>query len=806
MNASVENRIDKLLQQMTLEEKITMLGGDETGFNGSGIARLGIPPIRMTDGPVGVRNEESTAFPVSVNMAASWDTELIYRYGIALAEETKAKGKNCILGPCVGIHRFPLNGRNFESFGEDPYLSARMAVPFIKGVQSRNVIATVKHYACNDQEWERNNTDSIVDERTLREIHLPAFEYAVKEACVLAVMSSYNLINGHHASENKPLLIDILKNDWGFEGIVMSDWVSVYSAVEAANNGLDVEMPQPKWFGKKLLAAVQEGKVSEEVINDKVRRHLRVRIAAGIFENPNPTPDESVIRSDSHKKLALEMARESIILLKNDKILPLSQDKIKTIALIGPSAKIARTGGGGSSKVKPWHTVSPYDGLTQLLGEKVKVEYSEGVRIGSFRAVRIPSQYIKTPDGKANGFFGEYFNTQKLEGQPAFTRVDDNINFDYKLGSPDPKIDTDNYSIRWTAKFTAPQTRKYYFSVSSDDGSKLYIDGKLMIDNWQDHGERAMTCEIDMEAGKTYDMKIEFYENAGDAVIRLGWKDLTDNSPEPTIEQAVEVAKKADAAIICVGNMDINESEGSDVEDFRMFGGQDELVQAVAKANPNTVVVVYGGVPVLMKHWLGDAKAVIAALYPGQEGGTALAEILLGKINPSGKLPFSYIQEKSESPAFKEYKDPGLKVHYSEGVFVGYRYYEKNNIKPLFAFGHGLSYTTFEYEGLKISADKTGHTVSVNVKNTGSVAGQEIVQLYVNPKKCPIERPIKELKGFAKVDLAPGQTKTVDIKLDQRAFQFYHPDKKQWTTKPGQFEIMIGSSSRDIKLQGVIKL
>jgi beta-glucosidase len=807
MKASVENRIDGLLKQMTLEEKITMLGGDETGFNGKGVERLGIPPIRMSDGPVGVRNEESTAFPVSVNMAASWDIELIYRYGIALAEETKAKGKNCILGPCVGIHRFPLNGRNFESFSEDPYLAARMAVNYIKGVQSQNVIATAKHYACNDQEWERNNYDSIVDERTLREIHLPAFEYAVKEANVHALMTAYNIVNGQHCSENKQLVIDILKNDWGFKGIVMSDWVSVYSSVEAANYGLDVEMPQPKWFGRKLLAAVKEGKVSEETINDKIRRHLRVRFETGIFENPSPKPDESVIRSVGHKNLALEMAEKSIILLKNDKMLPLSQDKIKTIALIGPSAKVARTGGGGSSKVRPWESISPYDGLTKLLGDKVKIQYSEGTRIGSFNAISIPSQYFKTPDGKSNGFLGEYFTNMKFEGQPVFTRVDENINFDYKVASPDPRIEADNFSIRWTAKFTAPDTKKYYFSVSSDDGSRLYIDGKLVIDNWKDHGERAMTCQINMQAGKTYDMKIEFYENAGDAVIRLGWKDPADNSPEPTIEQAVEVAKKADIAILCVGNMAENESEGQDVDDFKMYGDQDEMVQAVAKVNPNTIVVVYGGVPVLMKHWLGNVKAVIAAMYPGQEGGTALAGILFGKTNPSGKLPFSYIQERSESPAFKEYKDPGLKIHYSEGVFVGYRYYDKNNIKPLFPFGYGLSYTTFEYSNLKTqkTADLT-YTVSVDVKNTGSTAGQEVIQLYVNQKKCSVQRPVKELKGFAKVDLAPGQTKTAVIQLDPRAFQFYDPQKKQWTAEPGEFEIMIGASSRDIKVKDAIKL
>jgi len=807
MKLSVENRIEDILKQMTLEEKITLLGGDDTRFNGCGVQRLGIPPIRMSDGPVGVRTGEATAFPASVNMAASWDTALIYRYGVALGEETKAKGKNCILGPCVGIHRFPLNGRNFESFGEDPYLAARMAVNVIKGVQSQNVIATIKHYVCNDQEWERNNYDVVVDERTLREIQLPAFEYAVKEANVRAVMSAYNIVNGEHCSENKHLLTDILKNDWNFKGIVMSDWVSVYSADKAANNGLDLEMPRPKWFKDVLLAAVKSGQVSQNVIDDKVHRHLRVRLETGLFENPSPKEDESIIQSESHQNLALEIAQKSIILLKNDNILPLAEDKIKTIALIGPSAKTARTGGGGSSRVRPWKAVSPYEGLINLLGDNVKIKFAEGARIDTVKAASIPSKYLRTPDGQANGLLGEYYNNPRLEGKAVFIRVDSNINFDYKAGSPDPRINPDNFSIRWTGKFIPPATQTYHLSVSSNDGSRLYINGKLAVDNWGNLSEKLKACKMRMEAGKAYDIKIEFNENGGNAVIRLGWKDPTDKTREPTIEEAVQVAKNADVVVLCVGNTADYEGEGSDVADFKMVGDQDKLVQAVAKANPNTVVVVYGGVPVLMKNWLNNVKAVIVAMYPGQEGGNAISQILFGKVNPSGKLPFTYIQERGQSPAFKGYKDPGLKVHYSEGVFVGYRYYDKNHIEPLFPFGYGLSYTTFEYGNLKVQ--KTGdmtYLVSIDVKNTGKAAGQEVIQLYVSQKKSSVERPVKELKGFSKVNLMPGETKTVEIKLENRAFQFYHPEKRQWTAEPGEFEILAGTSSRDLRLKDMIKL
>ena len=802
----VEARVENLLPQLTLQEKISLLGGDETGFNGCGVERLGIPPIRMSDGPVGVRTGAATAFPVSINMAASWDTALIHRYGVALGEETKAKGKNCILGPCVGIHRFPLNGRNFESFGEDPFLSSRMAVNVVQGVQSQGVIATVKHFACNDQEWERNQYDVQVDERTLREIHLPAFEAAVTEGHVLAVMSAYNIVNGAHCSENRHLLTDVLKHDWGFPGIVMSDWVSVYSADQAANAGLDLEMPHPVWFKDRLLAAVKDGRVSEAVIDDKVRRLLRVRFLAGIFDNPPPVENESIIRSESHRNLALEMARKSIVLLKNDGVLPLAPERIKTIALIGPHAKKARTGGGGSSMVQPWETVSPYQGVTALLKDRVKITYAEGTHIDPIRPVPLPSKYLRTPDGRSEGLLGEYFANSRFEGAPVFTRIDPLIDFNFSADGVDPRIILNEFSVRWTGKFIPPATRRYRLAIGSDDGSRLTIDGRLMVDNWGQHGEEVKSCVVPMEAGKEYAIQIDYNQVGGDASMRLGWENPDDIAPEPTIAEAVQTAREADAVILCVGNAAFLESEGADVAAFKLSNDQDELVQAVAQANPHTVVVVYGGVPVLMQHWLGKVPAVIAALYPGQEGGTALAQILFGEVNPSGKLPFSYLQERSQSPAFNGYMDPGLKVKYAEGVFVGYRYYDRHQIDPLFPFGYGLSYTTFEYGNLRVEqAGGSAWVVKADIKNTGKRAGEEVVELYVGPEHCSVPRPLKELKGFGKVLLAPGETKTVSIPLNERAFQFYDPEKKQWTLEPGVFDVLVGASSRDIRLKGTIK-
>lgn len=803
----IDDRIEALLAKMTLEEKISLLGGDSTGFNSPGIPRLGIPPIKMSDGPVGVRTGLATAYPVSINMAASWDTALINNYGTALGEETKAKGKTCILGPCVGIHRYPLGGRNFESFGEDPFLTSRLVVNYIKGVQDQHVIATVKHFACNDQEWERNNYDAVVDERSLHEIHLAPFEAAVKDGKVWALMTAYNKVNGQHCSENKQLVKDILKGEWGFKGLVMSDWVSVYSAVDAANNGLDIEMPNPAWFKDSLMAAVKAGKVSEETINDKVRRHLRVRIEAGYLDNPMPVEDQKLVETNAHRKLALEMAEKSMVLVKNDGLLPLKMDNIKTIAMIGPSAKTTRAGGGGSSQVDPWITVSPLEGMQKAVNDKVKINFVEGSHIDPFIPSILPGKYLLSPDGKTKGLKGEYFSNSEWKGTPVLTKTDTSINFNYGDGSPDPKVPSNNFSIRWTGKLIGPVTGKVKFAIGSDDGSYLYINGKMVIDNGGDHAEQFNSAELQMEKGKRYDIRMEVFEHGGGASAKLGWQDPAERSQLSTFNRAVMLAKNADVAVVCVGNTAGYEHEGDDIADFKMPGDQDDLVQAVADANPNTIVVLYGGNAILMKNWIGKVKAVIIAGYPGQEGGTALANILTGKTNPSGKLPYSYIQSCDQTPACNGYKDPLLKVPYSEGIFVGYRYYEKNNIRPLFPFGFGLSYTSFEFSNMQvIQTGDQQFDVKIDVKNTGPVEGEEVAQVYISQPLCSVERPLKELKAFAKVKLKPGETKTVTMPLDKRSFQFWHPVQKKWVLEPGNFGILLGNSSEETRFKKMISI
>ena len=799
--ATDDPRLESLLAQLSLEEKIHLLSGDESDFNAHGLPRLGIPSIRMGDGPAGIRIGHSTAFPAPINLAATWDVSLASRYGIALAEQTLAKGRTCILGPCVGIHRFPLNGRNFESFGEDPWLSSRLGVDVIRGVQSRGVIATVKHFAVNDQEWERREVNAIVDERTLREIHLPAFEAAVREAGVWAVMTSYNRINGPHASQCDALINGILKGDWGFRGIVMSDWESTYTAVGAANAGLDLEMPSAVWFGDSLRDAVLAGRVPLAVIDDKVRRHLRVRFEAGLFDHPAPSEDEAVVRGEPHRALAQEIATRSIVLLKNDGLLPLAPERFRRIALIGPAMNHARTGGGGSSLVLPWRTVSPLEGLTAALAGRATILFAEGVSMDLYRPAPIPAEFFQTPDG-IPGLRAEYFDNADCAGEPVCAQVETRAFLELIGGTPDPRLNKDLFSIRWTGRFTPPVTHDYELALCSDDGSRLWLDGQLVIDHWGPHSLATKTATLRLEGGRAYDLRVEFCELGGDATMILGWRAPEDDTPPPSIEEAVVAARSADIAIVAVGLASFLEGEGRDVADFRLPAGQDELVEAVAAANPNTVVVVYGGVPQLMEHWLNNVRAVFAAFYPGQEGGTALADLLLGHAAPSGRLPFSYIQHRDQSPAFAGYQDPGLKSRYDEGVFVGYRYLDQHRLAPLFPFGHGLTYTTFCYSNLRLTPGPDGTcAASVDVTNTGPRAADEVVQLYVAPLgNTPVARPPQELKAFAKVALAPGETRTVALPLGLRAFQYWDPQRRDWALFPGDFEIRVGASSRDIRL------
>jgi beta-glucosidase len=797
-------KVENLVSKLTLEEKIRMLSG--TGFDTPGIDRLGIPGLRMTDGPAGVRWGKSTAFPGPVSFAASWDYDLVYRVGAAMAEEVKLRNKNVLLAPCVNIHRFPLGGRNFESYGEDPFLASQIAVPFIRGVQGKNVVATVKHFAANNQEWERFRVNTVVSERALREMYLPAFKAAVQEAGVYSVMAAYNKVNGYYCSANKHLLTDILKNEWDFRGYVVSDWGATHNTVRAANAGLDIEMPYGKHFGDSLLLAVKEQKVSEATINEKISRILGVMFRAGLMDTTGKNfPDASSVY-ESHKSLALEAAEKSIVLLKNDRgILPLQKEKINSIAVIGPNAAYAISGGGGSSMVRPFYRVSPIEGIRNYLGRNVKVYYASGPAMdGDILPVEI--KYIFQKDKTSHGFYSEYFKLEDFEAEPVFTRIDEQVNFNFGYNAPESEMealdDGNKYAIRWSGLLKAPETGTFNLKVQCDGGVRLFVDGKLLFEDMDNKNVKLRTAQVHFIRDHFYDITIEYVSSWGVSEIKFGW-DVPGYDP---VEEAVAVAKRADVTVLITGLSNHFESESGDLKRFT-FPNQDRFINAVVQANPNTVVVMYNGSPYSINEWAKNVPAILEAWYGGQEQGNALANLLFGDENPSGKLPFSIIADSADCPAFAGYQSSQLISEYSEGIFVGYRYLEKYGITPLFPFGHGLSYTTFEYKDLEADNQNDGSVIiSLLVKNSGKRQGSEIVQIYVSDTQSDVSRPVKELKGFKKVTLLPGEETNVSITLDRNAFAYYDETGRQWVVEPGKFKILAGSSTEDVRLERVINL
>jgi beta-glucosidase len=822
---ALDTKVEALLKKMTLEEKVSMVSGIDF-WHTQNIDRLGIPSIKVTDGPHGCRTASdtnanqtipATCFPTGAGLAATWNTELMARVGAAVGTETLERGCTVILGPCVNIHRHPLGGRNFESYSEDPYLSSRMTVAFITGVQTEGVGTSVKHFALNNQEYERMTISSESGERAMREIYFPSFEKAVKEAKTMTVMCSYPRINGVYSSENRWLLTDLLKKEWGFEGLVMSDWFAVHSTAPSANSGLDLEMPGPAlWFGEKLLKAVNNGEVPENQIDDMVGRTLGVMLRAGAMENKR-TAAAKIKSAPEHEKLAREAAEESITLLKNERnVLPFKQS-IKSLAVIGPNAAKASIQGGGSAGVTPFYTVPPLEALNNRLCGKVNISYELGCPSNIF-TLPLNAEYLFSSEKNGQyGLLGEYFANNELSGQPAGTKVETNFKQRWMNDAPPFKGIHDDFSIRWTGIFNASATGIFKFGIATEGWCRIYIGKKMVCSNW---GENTVfdfmpssekTGEITMEAGQSYPVKIEFCRNPANRQvmrsIRIGC-----NIPLPAdlTERAAAAAKNADAAIIFTGLTDEYESEGFDRKTMDLPAGQTELIQKVAKANPNTIVVLNNGAPVSMSSWIDKVPAVIEAYYPGQEGGNAIANILFGDVNPSGKLPDTFPVQYEDNPALINYPGEAGKVLYGEGIYVGYRYYDAKKVEPLFPFGHGLSYTSFKYSNLKVTPAKVKPegkiTVTVDVKNTGKRPGKEVVQLYIHDVAAKVARPPQELKAFTKVSLEPGEAQTVMFALDKEALSFWEAAVKDWVAEPGEFEVLVGSSSRDIRAKKTFEL
>ncbi|MCJ7472909.1 MAG: glycoside hydrolase family 3 C-terminal domain-containing protein [Actinobacteria bacterium] len=660
--------IKKIISQMTLEEKASLCSGEDR-WNTRAIERLGIPSIMMSDGPHGLRKQmgekffesvPSTCFPSGSCLASSWDRKLLEKVGIALGEECQAEKVSILLGPSVNIKRSPLCGRNFEYYSEDPYLSSELAASYIKGVQSQGVGTSIKHYAANNQEHRRLTVDAKVDKRTLREIYLASFEGAVKQSQPWTVMCAYNKVNGKYCAENKYLLTDILKEEWGHEGFVISDWGAVNERVDGLNAGLELEMPSSYGQGeKKIIEAVKSGKLDEEILDKTVERLLTIIFKAVDNQNRDVTYDR-----EAHHQMVREVARQCMVLLKNeDYILPLKKDSV--LAVIGAFAKSPRYQGGGSSHINPIRIENAYDEIIKIAGDSTRVLYASGYKLDS-------------------------------------DEVDENL-----------------------------------------------------------------------------------------------------------ISEAKEMARQSDVAVVFAGLPDSYESEAYDRKNIKIPESHSRLIEAVAGVNDNMIVVLSNGSPVEMP-WLSKAKAVLEGYLSGQAGGGAMADLLFGIESPSGKLAETFPLKLSHNPSYLNYPGEENTVEYREGIFIGYRYYDTKDIKPLFPFGHGLSYTNFSYTGISLDkkeiSDSEIVNVTVKVKNTGKVKGKEVVQLYVRDVKSSVIRPEKELKGFVKVELEPGEEKKVTFTLGKRAFAYYNVDMGDWHVESGDFEILVGGSSRDMALKETVSV
>ncbi|MCG3147447.1 MAG: hypothetical protein PCFJNLEI_00887 [Verrucomicrobiae bacterium] len=784
---TIESRIRRILARMTLEEKL-----DRCNLKGwlEPIPRLGVPAMPLGDGPAGIRDgaqlvpvpspEEgkATAFPVGVNLAATWNPELLREVGAAIGREARATGMAGVWGPAFNMLRTPECGRAFEYMGEDPYLAGRLAGGFIAGVQGEGVIATAKHFACNNQEFHRFTINAVVSERALREIYWRAFEMAVQDAGVWSVMAAYNKLNGTWCCENRRLLQDVLKDEWGFRGFVLSDWEGVHSTAATFQSGLDVEMP-PKYLTRETLldkwrsdwdAAPASLSTLHAMLDEKIGRVLRALFTLGIQQPRRWNKAKRAALLKRHEPVALQAARESLVLLKNDGgLLPLNPRRTRRLLVIGENAETLRSGGGGSSAVKPTHAPAPLE----VLYEKWPGEIDFW-----------PGQLVTSRDEPLKtSVTGEYFTSLDCSGAPVATRTDAGPSFYWEQAGPIAGIAGDQqFSVRWTGTFTPAARGTWrlgaWTGTCEQSGLKVWLDDKLVLKTWSDDltHEACRHELLTLEADRPYRLRVEYGKRAGSP---FSWVQLTTRYlgdveiPDP---------RQADAIVIFAGTSGAFEMEAYDRPNLDLPDGQAELIHRMVRLNPKTIVVLNNGGPVRFD---ASVPAILWAGFPGQEGGRAIVEALLGEINPAGKLPYTLAKEWP-APC----KDP-VTVTYDEGVFIGYR----ANLPVLYPFGHGLSYTRFKFSGLQI----TGRTVSFTVQNTGRVAGAEVAQVYVEDVEASVPRPVKELKGFVKVWLKPGQSRRVKVRLDDRAFAFWDG---QWRVEPGEFRIHVGSSVGDVRLRG----
>ena len=814
---AVDQRVRDLISRMTLEEKVSQMGNTAPAID-----RLGIPEYDWWNECLhGVaRAGIATVFPQAIGMAATWHQELIFRVAKAISDEARAKNNKAISegnrkryygltfwSPVVNMARDPRWGRTQETYGEDPYLTSRMGVAFVKGLQGEDsrylkLVATPKHYAVNNDEEHRHTGSAEVDQRQLREYYLPQFEACVREAKAQSIMGAYNAVNGVPCCANHFLLTEILRKEWGFSGYVVSDCGAIddiygnhhytksleEASAVAIKAGCDLNCGEA--FQKSLVKAIRDGLISEKEIDRALTRLFRARFQLGMFDPPERVPYSkipiSVVDSPKHRELALQAARESIVLLKNDNhFLPLSKG-LKSIAIVGPNANSLQF---GNYSGQPSRAVTPLEGIRKKVSDKTEVRYARGCEISDEILPVIPSDYL-IPEKNAfgtPGLKGEYFTNKNLEGQPAFVRTDASIDFDWGGGSPNPsKIPTDKFSVRWKGYFIPPETRTYKIGVMTDDGVRLYLDEKLVIDQWVDRSATQNVISVKLEAGKAYPIQIDYFEDMGDAVVKLVWD--YENAEE---EKALKIARESDVVIAVMGLDQTQEAEGMDRKRIELPQVQEKFLKKLFAVNPRIVLVLETGSPVAIRWEDKQLPAILEAWYPGEEGGTAIADVLFGDTNPAGRLPLTFYASTEQLPPFDDYD-----------LTKGRTYlYLKD--EPLFPFGFGLSYTQFAYSDLELAANKLGASdslkVTLNLKNTGERDGDEVVQLYVRAVGSKQLKQNKILKGFRRVHLRAGASRTLEFKLPISSLAYYNTSQKAFVVEPGIYEVQMGASSEDIR-------
>ena len=814
--ASVETDVEAMLAKMTLPEKVSLAHASGK-FHINAIERVGIPEMWLSDGPHGVRhqierntwesagwtNDHATYLPHLTSVAASWDKDIAALHGQVLGAEARERKKDFILGPGVNLARLPLYGRNFEYMGEDPILAAKLVVPQILAIQENDVAATVKHYALNTQELNRTGVNAKPDERTLREVYLPAFEASVKEANVLGMMGAYNEYNGTNANQSKHLVMDILKGEWGYKGVLLTDWNVDINTYDAAVNGLDLEMGtavddyQDYFLARPFLEMIQSGKLPESLADEKARRILRVQHTIGMYDE-NRLPGAR--NTQAHQDAARKIAAEGIVLLKNDvvgkkAVLPLDKNQVKNILVLGPNADTKHGTGGGSSEVKSLYEITPLQGLKEHFGEDVNITV---MRARSSKLTSIASDYVESRHWTGTAAWNiSYFNDKartKLRNESWIV--------DSKFAA---KQGEDTQYITMTGKIKPLVSGEHELQAETLGDFQLSVNGKVVISHQQSAKSNtaqltSLNKAMQLTAGESYDFEIK-YDGSDNFV--LGW-----NAPGELFTPEADyiaAAKKADAVIYFGGLSHADDRESIDRLDMKLPNSQDEIIGKLLKANEKTVVFLVAGSAVEMP-WVEQANAVVWGWYGGMEAGRAFADMLTGVVNPSGKLPITLpVNLEDTAPiALNDYNE--VESLYTEGVFIGYRWFEQQNIKPIFSFGHGLSYTDFTLSDIKLSSSKVKGDeklmVTANVTNTGSVEGAEVVQLYLHDKEASVDRPVRELKGFAKVNLAPGEQKTVSIELTKRDLSFWDINTNDWLAESGEFEVQLGNSLDNIALTG----